>query len=600
MKTKHFKTCFRFLLCWIILTLVGCGGSDRQSETAGGSYNTVSNSQPDIILISIDTLRADHLGCYGHSGSSTPNIDQFAQNGALFQQAFTTIPVTLPAHSSMLTGQIPPVHGVRDNGGDQLSDSAKTLAEALKSSGYQTGAFIAAEPLKHDRGLNQGFDVYDDLETKPNSGARFSQRPDRPAEQVAASFAGWAHRCEKDKPMFAFVHLFDPHWPYEKSLPGDEKPSYLGEISHVDQVLGQLFRTLDVERNPANRIVVITSDHGEGLGEHNEKTHCIFVYDSTLRVPLIIQGSNITPIVVKQPVGIIDIAPTILELAKIDELPDADGISLVAAMESGTAEIRDLYFESRYGEFRFGWAPLKGVRRDNMKFISAPKPEVYDLGNDPGETTNLWQDKKELAGQLADVLTTIGDGLRTRTELSDETVRKLANLGYVSAKVTDDTTGPRPDPKDRIEVYDNFQSAYQKYLAGAKNEALTIMDGLEPLMSNSPQFYFEWAFFQAEVEKWADAEKSYRRCLELEPDYPKTRQNLVSTMIKLKKFKEAESELELLLAREPDNGIAYLYAGFCANKQGETKKAVLHWRRFIELAPNHPDAQKIAAAINGN
>ena len=148
MKTKHFKTCFRFLLCWIILTLVGCGGSDRQSETAGGSYNTVSNSQPDIILISIDTLRADHLGCYGHSGSSTPNIDQFAQNGALFQQAFTTIPVTLPAHSSMLTGQIPPVHGVRDNGGDQLSDSAKTLAEALKSSGYQTGAFIAAEPLK--------------------------------------------------------------------------------------------------------------------------------------------------------------------------------------------------------------------------------------------------------------------------------------------------------------------------------------------------------------------------------------------------------------------------------------------------------------------
>ena len=525
--------------------------------------------------------------------SKTPNIDKLAKDGVRFEHTYSTIPVTLPAHSSMLTGQIPPVHGVRDNGGDQLSESAETIAEVLKSAGYRTGAFIGAEPLKHDRGLNQGFEVYDDRLSRSFGTGRFAQRPDRPAEVVAANFVAWAHTCPKEQPMFAFVHFFDPHWPYEKNMPGEKEPSYLGEIAHVDRVIGKLFSDLNRERSSTNRIVVVTADHGEGLGEHNEKNHCIFVYDSTLRVPMIVSAPNLTSKVIPQPVGIIDIAPTILELAGLEELEKADGISLVDAIESGEAEIRDLYFESRYAEFRFGWAPLKGIRRNNMKYIDAPRPEVYDLGNDPGELNNLYDENKNLASQLDGVLTTIGDGLRTQSELSDEAIRKLANLGYVAAKVNENQTGPRPDPKDRIKIYDQFQSAYQEFLSGDKERALEIMIDLESALSGSPQYYFELAFFQTELKKWAEAEASYRQNLELESDYPKSRQNLAAVLIQLKKFKEARSELDDRSCEgTPTMDLGICMLDFVQKNLEITSKAVEHWRKVCHPGPKSSRRKK--------
>ena len=266
-------------------------------------------------------------------GGLSPNIDKLASSGTIFEAANTTVPVTLPAHCSMHTGLIPPEHGVRDNGGDQLQQEFETLAEVLCKNGYQTGSFIGAEPLKADRGMNQGFEVYDDDYSGVLTGkARFERKTERYASDVAVSTLAWLAKQSKQQPVFAFVHVFDPHWPYEKVLPGENKPSYKGEIAYTDNVIGQLISKFRQQRDPSDLLIVLTSDHGEGLGEHNEKSHCIFVYDSTLRIPLIFNGPGIDPARISAPVSVIDVAPTIVELVGIDAMDDVDGISLVDAI----------------------------------------------------------------------------------------------------------------------------------------------------------------------------------------------------------------------------------------------------------------------------
>ena len=302
----------------------------------------------------------------------------------------------------MLTGLLPPSHGVRDNGADQLGAEIETVAEVLQNSGYQTAAFIGAEPLKKDRGLAQGFEIYDDSGSRDRAQNRFLPATDRLAEDVAASAAAWIRSRDKERPIFAFIHFFDPHWPYEKTMPGENQPGYDGEIAYVDQVIGHLLKVVSDHRNAENRLLVITSDHGEGLGEHGEKTHCIFVYDSTLRIPLIVHGPKwFDPKRIAENVGLIDVAPTLLDIADRDGLADADGDSLVETIRSGQAEQRDLYFESLYPNTRFGWSALRGMRRGSLKYIHAPRPELYDVAADPGELKNIYDEIQRDCGRTA-------------------------------------------------------------------------------------------------------------------------------------------------------------------------------------------------------
>ena len=596
---------FIAICLWLLLIVCVCAGCERSEVVERNTASSPDKSQsPDVILISIDTLRADHLGCYGKQSASTPNLDSLAASGVLFETACTTVPVTLPAHCSILSGLVPPEHGVRTNGSDFLEESVVTVTEVLKKNGYQTGAFVASEPLKSDRGLMQGFDVYDDQFGGQNVGkSRFEQQTERFANEVAAAATGWIGTQKRSQPLFAFVHFFDPHWPYVKPMAGAEKPGYSGEIAYVDRVLGKMLESIRRDREESNLIVVVTSDHGEGLGEHNEKSHCIFVYDSTLRVPLIIYApERVTPKRVVNPVSVIDVAPTILELAGIQGLDDCDGISLVDAMKSGAAEIRDIYFESYYGQIRFGWAPLNGIRRGNLKYIHAPRAEMYDLQKDPGELDNVVATHQPLVADFKNVLDLVGEGKRSAGILDDEAIRKLANLGYVSAKPAGNVDkAKRADPKDRIEVYDQFQSAYQMYSDGAIDETLNLMAGLEKHMSDSPHFYFEWAFFQSEADDWQGAAVSYAKCLELDSENTKARLNLGAAHLKTKNFAEAQKSLDYVLAVEPENANARLYAGFAAKELGNNQLAIEHWKHFVRLAPNHPDAAKIRAVVaSGN
>ena len=560
-----------------------------------------SGQQPDIFLISIDTLRADRLGCYGYSAIPTPNIDRLAAEGVVFDATTSQVPITLPSHASMLTGLIPPRHGVRLNTAHRLPESVLTMTEVLRDKGYQTGAFVGGLPMVKAGGLDQGFEVYDDElseETLPDADA--VARRERYAEDVLTAVRGWLRATDPQRPLFAFIHLYDPHAPYLKAPPGSATAGYDGEVAYVDRALGAFFSSRAFRERPGNRLTVLTSDHGEGLGEHNEKTHGVFVYESTLRVPLIVHWPGVlAPRRVPLLVGLIDIPPTILELAKLPALPDIDGASLTPSMSGATEDQRPFYFESLLGYLDFGWAPLRGMRRGDLKYISAPRPELYNLDLDPHERSDLYAARSSEAAELAEYLVAIGEGTRSTFDADEQTLEQLASLGYVSAPpaVAADTS-ELADPKDRIAVYDRFQHAHMEFAQGRFDETLAIMEELEPFLNRSPLFYYRWGNFAARIKRWDRAASSYEECLALDAGRQKARLNLGVAYLESNAPVKSLEQFETLLQINPDYVEAHLYAGAVQSQHlSAPEEAVAHWTRFLELAPDHEQAEQVRKAL---
>src|SRR5580704_3913793 len=358
-----------------------------------------SAQNPDVFLITIDTLRADHLGCYGYKDIETPTIDSIAADGVRFSQAFTHSPITNTSHTTILTGLLPSVHGVTDFG-VPLAPNHVTWAELLKKQGYQTAAFIGAVILDSNQlasGLDRGFDFDDNFPAKTESKDRFG-RVERRAQAVIADAGSWFAQHPRDAqsaaPRFMWVHLFDPHDPYEPPPPFSEKYAkhlYDGEIAYADSQLGHFIDTLKKAGVYQKSIIIIVGDHGEGLGEHGEDTHGLFLYDSTLHVPLIVKlpGANHHGGVIDKLVRTTDILPTVLSLTNTSAPPELNGTSLVPLINSETDAPRELLGETDY-PLRWGWAPIKALREQNAKLIEAPKPEFYDLQSDPHELKNLY------------------------------------------------------------------------------------------------------------------------------------------------------------------------------------------------------------------
>lgn len=584
------------LLALAVLAVAVGLWSWRQPAPATGS--------PDILLISIDTLRPDHLGCYGYTAMRTPTIDRLAAEGVVFDAARCPVPITLPSHASMLTGLLPPRHGARLNVGYRVPDAVLTLAEALREHGYQTGGFIGGLPMARTGGLAQGFDVYDDRLTALGFGdSDLKTRQERLAEEVCAAAHQWMRSTDPGRPVFAFVHLYDPHAPYVKALPGSPTPSYDGEIAYVDRVLGGFLSALTNETRWRGMLTVLTSDHGEGLGEHREKTHGVFVYESTLRVPLIVHWPRIlsagrNPV----PVDVVDTAPTILELAGLPGLPDIDGRSLVPLMkQSGTGQgERVFYFESLLGALDYGWAPLRGTRSGDLKYISAPRPELYDLRLDPHELNNLYAARPDDAARLAAYLSAVGEGAQAAVEVDPQTRAGLEALGYVSAPpVTPDALSGRQDPKDYIEVYDQFQLAHSEAALGRLEQALSIVESLEPSLQHSPYFYHRWGTLAAQTGDWQPAVLAYEKCLALDPGRETSRLNLGVAYLQRNEPRKSLEQFETLLQINPNHVQALLYAGEVnARHLRNPAEALVHWNRFLELAPNHPEADKVRRAVS--
>ena len=409
-----------------------------------------------VLLITLDTTRADHIGCYGFAKAATPNLDALAGEAVRFDQAISAVPTTLPSHSTMFTGVYPPVHGVRYNGMFHLADSSVTLAERFHDAGYATGAIPSAFPVTKTSGLAQGFDVYRDMFSEPGA-EKLSPIAGRKAEEVTRLGLEWI-RSARRRPFFAWLHYYDPHYPYEPPFPYSAKfrdHPYDGEIAYVDAQLGELFAALRKDGLWDDLVVVVVGDHGEGLYEHGERMHGQLVYESTLRVPLLIKTRHARPgSVVAEPVTLADIVPTILDLAGLPVPAGLDGQSLKSALAGGAPPRRELYFESLSGSLSFGWSPVEGIRRGKWKLIRSSDPELYDLEADPHETNNVYGSEGQVAADLGAVLDedlarwakTAAPAEAVTAPIDAEARTRLASLGYLGGTVSDARRGG-PSPR---------------------------------------------------------------------------------------------------------------------------------------------------------
>jgi arylsulfatase A-like enzyme len=566
-----------------------------------GIDESTADEAPNVLLISIDTLRADRLGCYDWQPAQTPNLDRLAEQGALFESVSTTSPITLPAHASILTGQYPTRHGVRDNDTHRLPDDVTTLTEVLKRRGYQTAAFIGGIPLKRVGGLDQGFDHYDDAITSNSTASNGSRslRLERYAQEVVDAASKWLKDADPTRPIFGFLHFYDPHAPYELSLAGAGQASYDGEIAYVDRVLGELLSALSADPKWRDSLIVITSDHGESLGEHDELTHCIFTYEATLHVPLIIhRPGQIRPMRIAAPASVTDIMPTMLELLGAPAVKGLDGRSLAGALRGEPLPDRAQYFESLYGALRMGWAPLRGIRLGTMKYIDAPRPEVYDLSVDRGELNNLIATHGDFANRARSTLREIGEGQSAGYATDSARGEALSALGYFDASPVGADSVARMDPKDGIALYTQFHEAFAAMRGKELDRAEEILAGLESSFARSPYYYYERGNLAMELDQLDRCEVYYKKAISLQPSYLSARRNLGVLYLRSNRPELARNEFETIIEMDPNHVDAHLYAGVVAQKHiPDMRKLIFHWKRFVELAPEHPEAAKIRRAL---
>jgi arylsulfatase A-like enzyme len=443
---------------------------------------TNANSAPmGIVIVTLDTTRADRLSIYGYMNAAMPALERLAEEGVVFDQASATAPLTLPSHCSIFTGLLPPRHGVRDNAAAPLADTVPTLAEILQRRGFRTGAFVGSVVLDAGRGLARGFEEYRGVTPNPDTGSSPQQRR---GDEVISDALHWLDGIT-DVPFFMWAHLYDPHRPYDPPEPYRSRfdDAYVGEIAFADAQIGRLMDDLARRKVLDRTIVVIAADHGESLGEHGERDHGIFVYENVLHVPLIVKVPNVPPGRVNDIVRLVDVMPTVLDFAGVPA-PTADGVSLAGLMRGTTGHLDlEAYSESLYPR-RFGWSPVRSLRAGRFKLIEAPRREMYDLEKDPFEQRNLYQDRRPLAALLERRLVTLEGGAPARQIAGDETVapdlrRRLASLGYVAsaAPVPEQIPGDLPDPKDCLSEAPTFRASASP--ACKRGDMVDDADGLE-------------------------------------------------------------------------------------------------------------------------
>jgi arylsulfatase A-like enzyme/tetratricopeptide (TPR) repeat protein len=451
-----------------------------------------SSERPNVLLVTIDTLRADHVGCYGYKAASTPTIDALAGRGVRFDTAVAHAPLTGPSHASILTGQIPLGHGFRNNSGFTLSAKVKTAAEDFRLAGYRTAAFVSGFPLDRRFGFDRGFDTYDDHLPRGNDPRR-TPYVERFADATTDAALRWLPAQgggTSTAPWFMWVHYYDPHAPYEP--PADlaeryrESP-YDGEIAFVDRQLARLLQALDARAETARTLVLVTADHGESLGEHGEGTHGVFIYDATIRIPWVMSGPQIPAGRVSATLArSIDVLPTLADYAGLPRLADVDGRSLRPAADGREMADAPSYAESLYPEMELGWAPLYSWRAGGFKFIKAPRPELYDLATDKSESTNRADVEHARANEMA---RTLDDTLRRQPPpvaaqpVDPEAAERLRALGYVSGGGSSrPAAGAQRDPKDGIRLLPHLNRG----MSAARSEPDVAIQELTAVLKEDP------------------------------------------------------------------------------------------------------------------
>ncbi len=436
------------------ILLAACDRPAGPETVADPAPAVAPADRPNVLLVTIDTTRADHIGAYGYEAASTPTLDGLADVGMLFDRAYSPVPLTIPSHSTLMTGLDVYRHGVRNNGDGVLGEQFDTLAELFKQAGYATAASVGAFVTARDWGFGQGFDAYFDQmpEEEPGPGGHNQWAVERPAESVVDDALGWLQHREEGTPWFLWVHVYDPHHPVSVDaswLERFENP-YDAEIAYTDAQLGRLIEDLDLD----DTVVAVMADHGEGHGGHAEILHGLFLYNGTQRVPMILAGPGVEVGVETDPVGIVDMAPTLLDLAG---LPVPDGLD--GKIQPGNPH--PLYLESYQLTERFGYAPHVALVDGDRKLIELPRPELYDQKADVREQHDLSLSEPETVARMQALLSAleVPSPTATQSEIDAEAIAQLQALGYVSGGIAHIEEGELPDPKDKVKMVRLLQQA---------------------------------------------------------------------------------------------------------------------------------------------
>jgi arylsulfatase A-like enzyme/cytochrome c-type biogenesis protein CcmH/NrfG len=490
------------ILCCIPVAIAACRA--REATVA----------RAPVILISIDTLRADHLPMFGYPNVETPNLDALRRDGILFTNAFAHAPLTLPSHTSVLTGLLPPANGVRNNIGYQLNANVPTLGTMLRAAGYDTGAAVSAYVLRGSTGLRSSFDFYEDaIENHPGTPTGSLQRPGN----VTATLAKQWIDARASKPFFFLLHLFEPHSPYEPPEPFRTRYAaapYDGEIASADAIVGDFIADLKARGIYDRAIIIFFSDHGEGLSQHGEPEHGIFLYREDIHVPLVVKlpASARGGETIANPVGLVDILPTIAALTGITPPVKLDGVSLLASTSQ-----RRLYSETLYPRIHLGWSELRSLEDDRHHFIQAPRPELYDMHDDPAETHNVLADDRRTYNAMKNELAGFGSDATLPAHIDPEEAKKLAALGYLGS-TAGAVTGPLPDPKDRIGEIADMTRAVTLAHEGRDDEAIAAFHAI---LVKNPKLSDGWNELALTLEKrghYEEAAEAYRSAIERAPE----------------------------------------------------------------------------------
>ena len=638
------KPPIRAIAIAILLIAVAAAVFARWSSTGRSpSFAIAADQDQNVLLVTIDTLRADALSSYG-GAASTPNLDRLAAGGARFTFAHAHAVVTLPSHTTILTGHLPYEHGMRDNSGFRVKDGTATLATRLKAAGFATGAFVGGFPLTKRFGLTPGFDVYDD-QMPEMRGAIAMSMPERPADAVVGRAVDWIG-TQNDRRFFGWVHVFDAHSPYrppqEFAATYGSQP-YFGEVAFIDRALGRLFDRLSSLPRPT--LVIVTADHGESLGEHGELTHGMFAYEATLHVPLIVakiepRGTSMRGVVIDAPARHVDIAPTVLEAVglAVERLP---GSSLADLVANGKGADRPAYFESMTYNLVRGWAPLRGVVSERTKYIDLPIPELYELAGDPKEARNVAPAERERAQLLHGMVRTYDAAPPDRPgQESAEAAAVLRSLGYVSGSApAKGQYTEADDPKRLVDVDTDLHKATQAFEDGNVQGGIGLLQGVIERRPDTADAYISLAhaYWQAGQpgpaiaalesglkngapdrdirirlgiylsETGADTARAIKLLEGMPASDAEAQNGLGVAYNQAEKYPEAIAAFRRVLALDPTNGIALQNLGSIAMRQalsatGQTKRQKLTEaedlaRRALDVDPALPDAHTTLGVI---
>jgi arylsulfatase A-like enzyme/Tfp pilus assembly protein PilF len=617
-------------MCW------GVGLCVLVAGAAAALWGFRPRPQYNVLLVTLDTTRADRIGCYGYADAHTPTLDALAEEGVVFESAYATVPLTLPSHASILTGLYPPENGMPLNGRGRLDPQLPNLAETLRKEGYRTGAFIASVVLHSKHGLDHGFETYDDDMAGGEQHGHESHLM-RNARMVVDSALAWL-QDQQDRPFFCWVHLFDPHAPYEghPEVFRDrfrERP-YDGDIAFADLHVGRLIEFLKARGQYERTLIVVVGDHGEGLGEHLEDEHGFMLYNSTLRVPLIVScpGMCRAGHRVSGAVSQVDLLPTVLDCLRIPPPQPISGVSLLSALKGSQVEPRFCYAETTAVYDAFGWAPLTGVTSDVWKFVHTTRDELYNLKDDPDELHNLADAEPAKVAELRNVLTRLQEQMDAHAELEAPLTaserRKLESLGYQAGGKSPppvESANGLPDVKDMLGHY-NAEIAARKLIGeGRIDEAIA---SLRSVIEAAPAFiparmtlaaalqrHGRWEeavdVFRAAIEtdphastphfelgkhfaaqgETAKAVEHYTTAIRLDPHDATAHFNLGSLLFAQGDFEKARAHYEIGLEEFPDSTLGQFNFSMLLASRGELEAALTHARRAAELSPRNPRAQ---------